>query len=550
MAPGLADSPALSRSGDRSPVNGWRSSDASGDQSKSVVIIGAGIGGLTAGALLAKRGYQVDIFDLGIVPGGCASTFKRRGFTFDVGATQVAGLEPGGIHHRIFKELEIPLPEATPCDPACAVFLPGESEPISVWRDPEKWRAERQRQFPGSEPFWDTLNLLFRRSWEFQGRDPILPPYHPWDAWQLIKALRPETLVTVPYAFSTVGDLLRQYGLEGDRRLKTFLDIQLKLYSQVNADETALLYAATALGVSQAPLGLYHLEGSMQVLSDRLTEALIRYGGTLHLRHRVESIQMEHGRVTGLTVRPLNSSPKSKADHKPSYRGNADTIVANVPVQNLVKLVDTPRGLTPVNRGLWSAYQARTNRLENPSGAFVLYLGVEQGAIPKHCPPHLQFLYDYAGPVGENNSLFVSVSNPGDGRAPEGKATLIASSFTDIERWEGGSEEEYNRLKADYTDQAIAQLGTYFNLNDDTIVYQEAATPRSFVDFTGRDRGMVGGVGMRLPTFGPFGYGNRTPIPGLWLVGDSTHPGEGTAGVSYSAWTVVRQLEASVPVAR
>ena len=70
--------------------------------SADVIVIGAGIGGLTAGALLAKRGYRVKVFDQAWVPGGCASTFKRRGFTFDVGATQVAGLEPGGIHHRIF----------------------------------------------------------------------------------------------------------------------------------------------------------------------------------------------------------------------------------------------------------------------------------------------------------------------------------------------------------------------------------------------------------------------------------------------------------------
>jgi phytoene dehydrogenase-like protein len=92
-----------------------------------VVVIGAGIGGLTAGALLAKRGYKVLVLDQALLPGGCASTFKRFGFTFDVGATQVAGLEPGGIHHRIFSELEVAPPPATPCDPACAVYLPGET---------------------------------------------------------------------------------------------------------------------------------------------------------------------------------------------------------------------------------------------------------------------------------------------------------------------------------------------------------------------------------------------------------------------------------------
>ncbi len=140
------------------------------------MVIGAGIGGLTAAALLARRGYQVRVFDQAIVPGGCASTFKRRGFTFDVGATQVAGLEPGGIHAQIFAELDLPQPPATPCDPSCAVFLPGEAEPIQVWRHRSAWEAERQRQFPGSEPFWQLVQTLFQPSWRFQSREPVLPP--------------------------------------------------------------------------------------------------------------------------------------------------------------------------------------------------------------------------------------------------------------------------------------------------------------------------------------------------------------------------------------
>lgn len=72
----------------------------------------------------------------------------------------------------------------------------------------------------------------------------------------------------------------------------------------------------------------------------------------------------------------------------------------------------------------------------------------------------------------------------------------------------------------------------------------EAGTPRTFARYTGRTQGYVGGVGMRISSFGPFGLANRTPIDRLWLVGDSTHPGEGTAGVSYSALTAVRQIEA------
>ena len=542
-----------------------------------VVVIGAGIGGLTTGALLAHRGYSVLVADQALVPGGCASTFKRQGFTFDVGATQVAGLEPGGVHHRIFTELEIELPTATHCDPACAVYLPGETEPIRVWRDPARWQAERQRQFPGSEPFWQLLARLFRASWAFQSRDPVLPPRSVWDLWQLTKAVRPDTLLTLPYTFATVGDALRGYGLTGDRRLRTFLDLQLKLYSQVDAEETALLYAATALSVSQAPQGLYHLHGSMQTLSDRLVAALERDGGKLLMRHSVEAIQTENGRVKGISLRNQKTGE--------SWTEPADHVVANVTVQNLMQLLgeQAPNG-----------YQQRVDRLPPASGAFVVYMGVDETAIPAHCPPHLQFLYEYDRPIAENNSLFVSVSQPGDGRAPEGKATIIASSFTAVERWwdgewgvgsgewgdgEIGSQEpearsqeslvkspimtnnqtlttsstqnsklithnSYSSLKQHYTDEAIVRLAQFFTLTQETILHVEAATPRTFAHFTGRDRGVVGGIGQRVPTFGPFGFANRTPVRNLWLVGDSTHPGEGTAGVSYSALTTVSQIEA------
>jgi C-3',4' desaturase CrtD len=489
-----------------------------------IVVIGAGIGGLTAAALLAKRGYRVLVFDQAFVPGGCASTFKRRGFTFDVGATQVAGLEPGGIHHRIFSELETEVPPATPIDPACSVYLPQESQPINVWRQRSQWQAERQKQFPDSEPFWKLIQTLFAASLDFQGRDPVLPPRNWWDLWQLLQAIRPKTLVTLPFTFLSVADALRGYGLDSDRRLKTFLDMQLKLYSQVDSEETALLYAATALGLSQEPYGLYHLHGSMQVLSDRLVAALKRYGGHLYMRHTAERIHLNKKQVAAVTVRNQKTGETNRID--------AQHIVANVTVQNLVKLLgeQVPAG-----------YRRRIDKLPTASGAFVVYLGVTQEAIPPGCPSHLQFLDDYEGEVAENNSLFVSVSHEGDGRAPAGKATITASSFTDIRRWRNCS--DYRHQKQRYAEDAIARLRRYFDLNEDTIVHVEAATPRTFQRFTAREDGMVGGIGQRVSTFGPFGFATRTPIAHLWLVGDSTHPGEGTAGVSYSALTAVRQIE-------
>jgi C-3',4' desaturase CrtD len=329
-------------------------------------------------------------------------------------------------------------------------------------------------------------------------------------------------LITLPYTFLTVGDALRSFGLANDQRLRTFLDLQLKLYSQVDAAETALLYAATALNVSQLPQGLFHLQGSMQAISDRLVEALTRDGGKLLMRHTVEHIQVKDRIATDVVIRNQKTGEV--------WTEVADHIVANVTVQNLVQLLgeNAPQG-----------YKHRVEKLPQASGAFVVYLGVDQSAIPFGCPPHLQFLYDADGPLGENNSLFVSVSRPGDGRAPAGCATIIASSFVDPTWWQST---DYQALKQQYTKDAIARLSQFFHLTPETIRHQEAATPRTFARYTARAQGIVGGIGQRIPTFGPFGFANRTPLEHLWLVGDSTHPGEGTAGVSYSALTVVRQI--------
>ena len=86
------------------------------------------------------------------------------------------------------------------------------------------------------------------------------------------------------------------------------------------------------------------------------------------------------------------------------------------------------------------------------------------------------------------------------------------------------------------------ELKTWLDLPPSAWLHAELATPRGFARWTGRPRGMVGGLGQHPSRFGPFGLASRTPMEGLWLCGDSLHPGEGTAGVSLSALNATRQL--------
>ena len=74
-----------------------------------VVVIGAGIGGLTTAALLAKAGLDVTVLEAHVYPGGCAGTFYHQGYRFDAGATLAAGFEPGGGMTRLAETLGIDL---------------------------------------------------------------------------------------------------------------------------------------------------------------------------------------------------------------------------------------------------------------------------------------------------------------------------------------------------------------------------------------------------------------------------------------------------------
>jgi phytoene dehydrogenase-like protein len=134
------------------------------------------------------------------------------------------------------------------------------------------------------------------------------------------------------------------------------------------------------------------------------------------------------------------------------------------------------------------------------------------------------------------------VSQDGDGRAPGGEATVIASVFTAARGWFALEPAAYRRHKAEAMAGVQAGLEQLLGVEPADWAHGELATPRGFARWTGRPWGWVGGLGQHPSRFGPFGLASRTPLAGLWLCGDSIHPGEGTAGVSLSALTACRQL--------
>lgn len=99
-----------------------------------VLILGAGLGGLLCGSILARHAYRVCLLEKGFQPGGALQTFVREGIRFDTGLHSVGGLGPGEPLERIFRPLgltELPWERMEEDE----VFLDGQSFPLSARRD-------------------------------------------------------------------------------------------------------------------------------------------------------------------------------------------------------------------------------------------------------------------------------------------------------------------------------------------------------------------------------------------------------------------------------
>ena len=484
-----------------------------------IVVIGAGIGGLTAAALLLKAGHRVTVLEAHVYPGGCAGTFYHKQYRFDAGATLVGGFAPGGPHARIAEWLDLQWPVQA-VDPAWVVHLPN-GRSVTQWATVTQWQAERRLAFPQTEQFWRRQEMLANISWDISSRPFPWPPESLQDMWTLLKALRPSTLPSIPYLLRTIASFAPQ----SDQMFNAFLDAQLLISAQTTSTYANALYGSAALDLPRR--GVNHVKGGIGSLAQTLVKWIKANGGEVRFRQKVERLEVKDGVVTGAYT------------NKGLYV-TGDYILANL----------TPWALAMILGDQASPRLSQQIKTTPATwGAFTLYLGLDASQLPTSLGHH-QIIGDHTKPLGEGNSVFLSLSDTEDtSRAPAGMRAATLSTHTAIAPWwqlrqDKANKTAYHERREQYAERLLQAAERALPGLRQAIRLCLPGTPVTFAFYTRRPGGMVGGFAQTsiFKARGP-----RTGFANLWLVGDSIFPGQSTAGVTLGgirvATAVLRQIQ-------
>jgi phytoene dehydrogenase-like protein len=172
---------------------------------------------------------------------------------------------------------------------------------------------------------------------------------------------------------------------------------------------------------------------------------------------------------------------------------------------------------------------------------------VDAAKIGAEKASHHQVISDLDIPLGEGNSIFISVADSRDQkRAPSGKRPVTISTHTKIEPWwrlYENNRDAYLNKRAEYADKLLTAATSALPGLREAVELSLPGTPVTFDYYTGRHLGMVGGFPQES-LFSARGPG--TGVKNLWLVGDSIFPGQSTAGVTLGAIRVAAEVTKSL----
>lgn len=495
-----------------------------------LVVIGGGMGGLATAALSQSLGMRTCLLEAHTKLGGCAGYFRRGPYTFDAGATALMGLREGEPLGDLLRTLRVDFETAETS--AYRVHLPDRS--IDVVSNPTRFLDEVRRVFSGG----DRLAEARKRFWTLQGfvgsalfqaasGVPRLPLRAFRDLPHNLRILGVRGLLAAATSVLTVDHVLGILGLRNDREFRSWVAMLLQDTAQAGPETVPFANAAACLQAYR--LGMSRPRGGMRALVDGIGQAFVRDGGDLRTAALVDHVEFAANHHSG-----GSSSPGFEVTTRRRERLQARQVVFNLPLDLAARLLGRPL------EGRLAAYERRSRAAWS---AFTGYVAIDRSAISDETPLFHQVLQSYDQPIHDGNNVLISLSAPDDeGYGPPEVRLATLSTHTRPSDWVGLGTTEYQLKKAQFRDRLLSAIRRALPGAEASLVHAEFASPRSFQRYTRRQQGAVGGPPVRRSTSNFLAVGSDVLGPGLWLVGDSVFPGQGTMATVLSAIRVVERI--------
>jgi phytoene desaturase len=479
-----------------------------------VIIIGGGMGGLTAGALLARRGLRVLLLEQGERTGGYVTSFKRGPFIFDATGAFLGGCEEGGEFHKLLTQAgALPHLRFLRVETARNIY-PDFSLDLHLSGGFEEYIRGVKELFPeerqGLEDYFALIGRIGKEINRFEGITWWHTMLFPFFFWHLIR-----------YQRVSLGQILDRYFRgDGIKRVLSTLPAHLP------PSRLSLFFTAVLITKVLAQ-GVWYPRGGMGTVPQALEAAFSEGGGELRLKTEVEHIEIKDGTVQGVRTR------------------GGDFL----PARRVVAAINIRRALTEL---VPEAYRDRffkvVNGLEYSLSTFLVYLGVEmevdRSDLPYFTyisPGDAQVEYEHLsrGEMPDDPTMIITIPTLLDpSLAPSGHhivRIMTPASHQFRNGWGWHDRERYLIIKEEMARRLIRTVENRYlpGLSARTRVI-EAATPCTLERYTANEGGATYGL---APTPGQFGIGrpaNRTPLKGLYLAGHYTRPSHGIVGAALS----------------
>jgi len=483
-----------------------------------VVVIGAGLGGLSAAGYLAKAGKKVLVLEHHTVPGGYAHEFRRGKYRFEVALHALDGAAPGGWSYPILKDLEVfDQVHFHRIDPFYTVQFP--KQKIVAYADLMMYESELVKHFPHErdgihaiiadmvETYWQV------RRFDAEGQLGIRPPL------EKMPALYPNMMSAMTISLDEYMSKFLQ-----DSELKTAFTTLWGYYGLPPEKLNAAIFIFP--WVSYHLMGAYYPEGGSMAMSRALEATLKKYGGEIRYKQTVNKIEIKDGRAVAVVT-------------EKGLRVEADVIISNAnSPDTLLKFVGREHLPADYVRGIEEAKPSISN--------FVLYLGLDRDLQAEGFADHEIFVRDdydsnasyQAAMNGDFARTGLSITNyniADRGSAPEGGTVLnifaLADWNSDNQWGTGGNLEnysdnpQYNELKKAATEILLDRTEKLIPGLRKSIKYIEVATPITNWRYSRNVGGAIYGSDQTVENAHGGRLSAQTPIKNLFLAGAWTFGG-------------------------